>query len=77
MEINDFLKNFALQFEETDASEFKPETIFKNLAEWSSLIALSVIAMVNEEYDVSIGAKEILGSTTLEDLFLVVKSKKV
>ena len=55
MELKDFIENFANQFDNTDASEIKAETIFKELDEWSSLIALSVIAMVDEEYDIKIG----------------------
>ena len=46
MNINEFIEHFAEQFEETDAAEFKAETIFKDLDEWSSLMALNIIAMV-------------------------------
>ena len=45
MEIKEFIQNFADQFDDTDASVFTPETKFKELEEWSSLTALSVIAM--------------------------------
>ncbi len=75
MEINEFIENFAEQFDDTELSEFKPETVFKELEEWSSLIALTIIAMVDEEYDVSIKADDINSSTTIEDLFNIVKSK--
>jgi acyl carrier protein len=50
MEQKKFIENFASQFEETDACEFTAETMFKNLDEWSSLMALSTIAMIDEEY---------------------------
>ena len=75
MELKDFIENFADQFDDTDASEFKAETEFKELDEWSSLIALSVIAMVDEEYDVTIKGDDIRNSNTIEDLFNVVKAK--
>ena len=52
MEIKEFIQNFADQFDDTDASVFTSETKFKELEEWSSLTALSVIAMIDEEYDV-------------------------
>jgi len=48
MELKDFIENFAAQFDDTDASEFKAGTNFIELDEWSSLIVLSVIAMVDE-----------------------------
>lgn len=75
MEIKEFIENFAEQFEDTDASEIKAETVFKELDEWSSLIALSVIAMVDEEYDVVIKGDDIRNSNTVEDLFTIVKNK--
>jgi acyl carrier protein len=75
MELKDFIENFANQFDDTDASEIKAETVFKDLDEWSSLIALSVIAMVDEEYDITIKGDDIRNSNTVEDLFKVVESK--
>lgn len=33
MELNDFVAKFAEQFDETDASEFTPETYFHELEE--------------------------------------------
>ena len=69
MELKDFIENFAAQFDDTDASEFKAETVFKELDEWSSLIALSVIAMVDEEYKVSISSDDIRESATIGDLY--------
>ena len=75
MELKDFIENFANQFDDTDASEIKAETVFKELDEWSSLIALSVIAMVDEEYDVTIKGDDIRNSNTVEDLYNAVKAK--
>lgn len=75
MELKDFVKNFADQFDDTDASEIKAETVFKELDEWSSLIALSVIGMVDEEYGVTLKGEDIRVSVTVEDLFKIVKSK--
>jgi len=75
MEIQTFIENFAAQFEETEISVFTPETRFKDLDEWSSLIALSVIMMVDEEFEIGIGAKEIISSDTIYDLYNVILSK--
>ena len=75
MEIKEFIQNFADQFDETDASEFTPETVFHELEEYSSLIALSNIAMINEEYDVTLKGDDMSAAVTIEDLFNIVKSK--
>lgn len=75
MELNDFIEKFAEQFDETDASEFKADTEFKALDEWSSLMGLSIIAMVDDEYDVTLKGDDIRNSETIEDLFNIVASK--
>lgn len=75
MEIKEFVENFAAQFDETDASVFTPETRFRDLEEWSSLIGLSIIAMVDEEYDVTLKGDDIKTSNTIQDIFEKVQSK--
>ena len=69
MDLNEFIKNFADQLDDTDAVTITAETVFKDLDEWCSMTALSVIAMVDAEYDVSIGGDVIQNSTTIKDLF--------
>ncbi len=76
MELKEFIENFVALFDETDASEIQANTVFKELDEWSSLIALGVIAMADEEYDVTLKGEDIRNSQTVEDLFNQVKSKK-
>ncbi|OKY84650.1 MAG: acyl carrier protein [Bacteroidales bacterium 52_46] len=75
MELNDFIKKFAEQFEETAPEAIQAETEFKNLEEWSSLTALSVLAMVDEEYDIALKGDDIKNAVTVEDLFNKVASK--
>lgn len=71
-----FIENFAAQFDDTEASEFTATTEFKNLTEWSSLTALSIIAMIDEEYDVQLKGDDIRISSTIEELFNLVNLKK-
>lgn len=75
MEIKEFIENFANQFDETDSAEITAATNFRELEEWSSLIALSIIAMVDEEYDVTLKGDDIKNANTVEDLFNAVKAK--
>ena len=75
MEIKEFIEQFAEQFDDTDASEIKAETVFKELGEWSSLLALSVIAMVDEEYDVALKGDDIRNAQTVTDLYNIVKDR--
>lgn len=75
MEIKEFIQNFADQFDDTPADSFSPETVFHELDEYSSIIALSIIAMVDEEYGVALSGNEMKSAVTIEDLFNTVKSK--
>ena len=76
MELNEFIENFAAQFDDTDVADIQSTTVFKELDEWSSLMALSLIAMVDEEYDVRIKGDEIHTMNTVEDLFNLVSSRR-
>lgn len=75
MDINHFITNFAAQFDDTDIEEFKAETKFREIKEWSSLTALSIIAMVDEEYSVALKGDDIRNSQTINDLYNIVCSK--
>lgn len=76
MNIEEFIKNFADQLDETEPELISAETRFKELEEWSSLTALSIIAMVDDEYDVIIKGNDILKSDTIQDLFEIVEKKQ-
>jgi acyl carrier protein len=76
MNLQDFIGKFAEQFDRTDASLFKADTEFKALEEWSSLSALSVIAMADEEYGVTLKGDDIRNSKTVEDMYNIIKNKK-
>jgi acyl carrier protein len=76
MDINQFIANFAAQFDDTDAGIFTAETKFREIDEWSSLTALSVIAMTDEEYDVKLKGEDIRNSQSINDLYTIVESRK-
>ncbi|MBR6803886.1 MAG: acyl carrier protein [Paludibacteraceae bacterium] len=75
MEINEFIEKFAEQFIDTDPSQIKAETKFRDLEEWSSLLALSIMAMISEEYDVILSAQEMRDVDTVQKLYDLVNSK--
>ncbi len=75
MEIKDFIKNFADQFEETELEVLTPETNYRELDEWSSLIGLSVLAMIDEEYDVQLKGEEMRATKTIQELYDLVSLK--
>ena len=74
MEMKLFIENFASQFDETELEMFTSETAFRELEEWSSFLALSIMAMVKTEYDVELSADQMRNANTIQELFDVVKS---
>jgi len=76
MDIENFINNFAAQFDDTDSSVFTAQTRFRDLDEWSSLFALSIIAMIDEIYEAKVKGEDIRNSETIEDLFKIVQSRK-
>ncbi|MEM0999382.1 MAG: acyl carrier protein [Bacteroidota bacterium] len=73
--LEDFTAHFAAQLEETDAALIAPETEFRQLAEWSSMQSLIVIASFDWEYGVTMSAEEMKSARTVADLYAIVKPK--
>lgn len=71
--MEEFIKNFAAQWDETEMSEFTPELAFRELEEWSSFLALGIMAMIKSEYDVAITADEMRNANTIQELYDTVK----
>jgi acyl carrier protein len=73
--MEDFIKNFANQFDDTEISEFKPKTNFRDLDEWSSLTALAVLNMIEKKYNIIIKADEMKKANTIQELFDLLQLK--
>lgn len=75
MELNEFLVNFAEQFDDTDPAEIKADTDFHDLKEWSSLTGMSVIALAKTQYGKNITGAELKACVTVEDVFNIINHK--
>ncbi len=76
MDIKEFIVDFADQFDETELDEFKPETEYRDLDEWSSLTGLAILNMISKKYGVKITANEVKETKTIESLYNLVVSKQ-
>ena len=74
--MEEFIKNFANQWDETDASEFTPECEFHELEEWSSLVGLAILNMIAKKYGVKVAPAELKACVTIEDVFTLIKAKR-
>lgn len=74
--LDEFVALFAEQLDDTDPATVTAQTKFRELNEWSSLLALALISMVDEEFDVVLRGDDVKNSFTIEDVYNVIKSKK-
>ncbi len=77
MELQEFIEKLRDLFEDTLPEEINEETYFQELEEWSSLTALSVIAMVKTDYERNITGKQIRSCATVEELFNFVQKLEI
>jgi len=60
---------------EADNLEIKPEDKFREYEEWSSLVYLSLIAMIDEEFNVIIDGKDFKQLNTVGEIIGAVKAR--
>lgn len=76
MEIKKFIEAFVEAVEIEDVTTLNSETIFRDLDEWNSLSFLSVIAMLDEEYDIQIENAQFRELKTLGDIVTYIELTK-
>lgn len=74
--MEEFIKNFSAQWDETEAEAFVPECVFHELEEWSSLIGLAILNMIAKKYSVKIAPADLKACVTIKDVFDLVESKR-
>lgn len=67
MNATDFIEKFAEALD-IEASELSVDTDFRTLDVWDSMVYLSVIAMLDEEYDIQIENAEFKTLKTIQDI---------
>lgn len=75
MEIKEFSEKFATCLNTVPDGGVSAATQFKKLEDWSSIMALIVIAMIDSEYGKTLTAEDIRSSETIQDLYAIIRSK--
>jgi acyl carrier protein len=65
-----FITKFKELFFNTDLNEITEKTNFKDLQEWDSLTALSLIALMDSEFCVKLSGESLNSICTVEQLIL-------
>ena len=75
MTLDEFVSAFAAEFDETPEDMFTPDTVYRELDEWGSLVALSIISMVDEQLEKRLTGAEIRSCNTIKDIYELVIAK--
>lgn len=75
MTLDEFVKRFAEEFDETPVEQFTAETVYRELDEWSSLSGLSIISMVDDEFDKQITGADLRNAGTIGNLYNIIINK--
>ena len=75
MKLEDFVQEFAEQFDDTPVEEFSPSTVYMDLEEWGSLVALSIISIIDDEFDKRVTGADLKNVKTIEELYDLIQTK--
>lgn len=70
---NQFLNNFIDILDDEPNFNLELNSKFRDLDEWDSLTALSLIAMLDSEYNITINGDQLKNLETLGDIFNLIK----
>ena len=75
MTLDEFVTAFAEEFDETPVDNFAPATVYKELDEWGSLTALSIIALTMEGFGKKITGADLRACNSIEELYNLIQTK--
>jgi acyl carrier protein len=75
MNIQLLIDQIESEFEEVVPGTIKPDSSFRELPGWSSMHALILIALIDNEYDILLTGAELKNLQTVQDLFDIIQAK--
>ncbi len=74
--MEEFITKFEGCFDGIESGKIQAETQFRDLKEWDSLTALTLLAMIDADYDVSISATELGMCNSPIEIYKLINEKK-
>ena len=74
MTLEEFVEKVQDELQDTPAEQITAETNYKELEEWGSLTSLSLISMIEEEYDKLITGADVRARNSVKELWEYVES---
>lgn len=76
MSVDEFVALFSEQFVDPSEAAFCPETKFHDLSGWTSMTALLVITVIEENFGVLLSSDEFRKVQTIQELYDLIMVKK-
>ncbi len=72
--MENFINEFLELFDEKPVTEVNADTIFKEIPGWDSVVSLSLIIMISDNYGKSVDGEVIRTCVKIRDLFEVINA---
>lgn len=73
--VKEFTRLIEKEFEDIEPSSLSPETNYRDIPDFSSMHALIIIALIDNEFDVLLSGQDLKSTQTINDLYNLVKDK--
>lgn len=71
----DFKQKFSDAIDDESILQLESNGSFKDIESWDSFSAMSIISMIDEEFEITISAEEMSQIYTLEELYDLISKK--
>ncbi len=75
MTLDEFFEHFLEELDVVDLKDIDTSTNFNQIPGWDSINALIIIAMIEENFDVSINSSDLEQCKTIADLYKLIQNK--
>ncbi len=75
MDIKKFIEKIAEQYDDLASETLNGETKFREVGDYSSLTALMILSMIDEEYNVTITGDDMRSVNTIGELYNLIESR--
>ena len=76
MNIHELINYIETEFEEIENGTLIPESSIRDIEGWSSMHALILIALIDNNYDILLTGEELKNALTIQDLYDVILKRK-
>jgi acyl carrier protein len=76
MNIHDLINDIETEFEEIENGTLVPKSSIRDIEGWSSMHALILIALIDNNYDILLTGEELKNALTIQDLYDVILKRK-